>query len=320
MIVVSGEALMDVYTGAESDTGVVLDARVGGSPYNVAIGLARLGQGVSFFGGISTGTLGERLLSGLTKEGVQTNAVVRSDAPTTMSMIELDAEGVPRYTFLGEHAADRQVPIAALAQVPEAAAFHFGSYAMVCEPVASTLRALAEREHHRALIAYDPNIRLNVEPDIERWRQAFLGMLPNTHVLKISAEDLDALAPGLDPYKAAREWLDCGVSLVVVTRGREGALAWTPIHHVVSHARPTQVIDTVGAGDTFQAALLTALAERNALDMMSVRKLSASQLSEVVSFASTAASITCARKGADLPRRDEVIQLGPMGPRGLAVA
>lgn len=317
MILVSGEALMDVYGGVDTPAGMTLDARNGGSPYNVAIGLARMGQPVAFFGALSAGAMGERLLRGLKHEGVQVDAVQRVAAPTTLSMVELDAQGVPTYTFHGAQGADRQLPLSALDHLPEARAYQFGSYSMVVEPVGNTLRALAAREHGRALIAYDPNVRLNVEPSVDRWRKSLIAMLPHTHLLKISAEDLDLLAPGLDPYRAAREWLDDGIGMVVVTRGHEGALAWTPTHHVVSHARPCNVIDTVGAGDTFQAALLTALAERDALDPLSVRKLSASALSEVMAFAATAAAVTCGRRGADLPRRDEVV---PMGPRGLAAA
>jgi fructokinase len=318
MIVVCGEALMDVYPGEDTPTGMTLDARIGGSPFNVAVGLARMRQPVAFFSAISTGAMGERLVRALQNEGVDTAPVARIAAPTTVSMVELNAEGVPTYRFHGTGCADSLLPQDALAKVPQANAYQFGSYAMVVEPTASTLLALARREHERALIAYDPNIRTNVEPRIDRWRQVLLAMLPLTHLLKISAEDLDLLAPGLDPYRAAREWIDCGVSMVIVTRGREGALAWTPTHHVVSHARPAQVIDTVGAGDTFQAALLTALAERDALEPGALSRLNAAALSDVMAFAATAAAITCSRRGADLPRRNEVDTLG--GPRGLAAA
>jgi fructokinase len=320
MFVVSGEALMDVYAGEDTAAGLTLDARMGGSPFNVAVGLARMSQPVSFFSAISAGPMGERLVRGLHVEGVDTQAVARVKAPTTLSMVELDAEGVPSYAFHGKEGADRQLRLDSLTKVPEAKCFQFGSYAMVVEPTASTLRTLAQREHRRALVAYDPNIRLNVEPDVERWRQALLGMLPYTHLLKISAEDLELLAPGLDLHTAARDWLDSGVSLVVITRGRDGALAWTPNHHVVSHARPSNVVDTVGAGDSFQAAMLTALAERDLLAPASLRKLSASALSEVMAFAGTAAAITCSKRGADLPKRSDVVPMGPIGPRGLAAA
>ena len=309
---------MDVYPGEDTPAGMALDARVGGSPFNVAVGLARMRQPVALFSAISTGAMGARLVRALQQEGVDTTPVARVAAPTTVSMVEVNAEGVPSYRFHGAGCADSLLPREALAKVPKAKAYQFGSYAMVVEPTASTLLALARREHERALIAYDPNIRTHVEPKIDRWRQALLSMLPLTHLLKISAEDLDLLAPGLDPYRAAREWLDCGVSMVVVTRGREGALAWTPTHHVVSHARPAQVVDTVGAGDTFQAALLTALSERDALEPDALARLNAAALSDVMAFAATAAAITCSRRGADLPRRNEVDTLG--GPRGLAAA
>ncbi len=309
---------MDVYPGEDTPTGMSLDARIGGSPFNVAVGLARMRQPVAFFSAISSGCMGERLARALQQEGVDISPVTRPAAPTTAVMVELNAEGVPSYRFHGTGCADTMLSSAALANVPAAEAYQFGSYSMVVEPTGSTLLALARRESERALIAYDPNIRINVEPRIDRWRQVLLSMLPLTHLLKISAEDLDLLAPGLDPQRAAREWLDCGVSMVVITRGREGAWAWTQTHHVVSHARPAKVIDTVGAGDTFQAALLTALAERSALAPAALRRLPAAALSDVMAFAATAAAITCSRRGADLPRRNEVETLG--GPRGLAAA
>ncbi len=318
MIVVCGEALMDVYPGEDTATGMSLDARMGGSPFNVAVGLARMRQPVAFYSAISSGAMGERLVRALQFEGVDIRALTRPAAPTTVSMVELNAEGTPSYRFHGAGCADSLLGSESLTRVPEADAYQFGSYAMVLEPTGSTLLALARRESERALIAYDPNIRLNVEPRIERWRHMLLAMLPLTHLLKISAEDLDLLAPGLDPYKAAREWLDCGVAMVVVTRGREGALAWTQSHHVVSHARPATVVDTVGAGDTFQSAMLTALAERDSLTPAALRKLSASALGDVMAFAATAAALTCSRRGADLPRRNEVVPMA--GPRGLAAA
>ncbi len=307
MFVVCGEALMDVFATGDTATGTSLDARIGGSPLNVAIGLARLGQPVAFFGALSTGFLGQRLERALRDEGVSTACTQHVAAPTTLSLVGLDAQGVPSYAFYGEGAADRQVHPAALAQVPTGArAFHFGSYAMVVPPVAQSQRALVEREHRRSLIAYDPNIRLNVEPDIERWRDALNWMLPRTHVLKISDEDLALLYPGEDAAALAVQWLAQGVALVVLTRGGEGATAFAA--HGTLHAAgvPVTVVDTVGAGDTFQAAMLTALAERGALSAAALRGLGASELAEVLAFAARAAALTCSRRGADLPRRAEL--------------
>jgi fructokinase len=171
MFVVCGEALMDVFSTGSTPTGVSMDARIGGSPFNVAVGLARLDQPVAFFGGVSSGFLGERLVAAMQAERVDTRALHVSSAPTTLGLVGLDAAGVPSYAFYGHGAADREVPLEALQRVPgDATVIHVGSFNTVVEPVAGTLRALVEREHGRCLISYDPNIRLNVEPDVARWR------------------------------------------------------------------------------------------------------------------------------------------------------
>lgn len=307
MFVVSGEALFDVFALGSTPTGLALDARVGGSPFNVAVGLARLAQPVAFFGGVAAGFAGDRLMQALREEGVATGAVLRLDAPATLSLVGLDAKGVPAYAFYGDAAADRQLPLSALLQAPAAAAgYHFGSYTMLVEPVASTQRALVERERERSLIAYDPNVRLNVEPDPARWREVLGWMAARCHLLKISEEDLGLLCPGAAPAQIAAGWLAQGVALVVVTRGSEGALAWTARHHVGVPAVACELVDTVGAGDSFQAALLAWCAETGRLSPEALRELDAPDIEAALAFAVRAAAITCSRRGADLPRRAEL--------------
>ena len=307
MLMVCGEALLDVFAAGETRTGLTLDANVGGSPFNVAVGLARLGQPSAFLSAISTGFAGERLMRALTAEGVDIGAVARLDAPTTLSLIGLDAQGVPSYAFYGEGCADRELHPADLQRVPaDLQAVNVGSYATVVEPIASTLRALVEREHARALIAYDPNIRLNVEPDIERWRDQLEWMLPRTHLLKASEEDLELLAPGVGIDVWAASVLARGVKAVVVTRGALGAVAWTAHTSATVAPVPVVVIDTVGAGDTFQAALLTWLAEHGRLNADALGALTPGELTDALTFAAQAAAITCSRRGADMPRRAEL--------------
>ena len=307
MFIVCGEALFDVFATGSTPTGIGFDGRIGGSPFNVALGLARLGQPVGFCGGIGTGFAGERLVQALADEGIDARAVARVDAPTTLSLVGLDAQGVPSYAFYGHGGADRQLQAGHLVAIPaEARCFHFGSYAMVVQPVGATQRALVEREHQRSVISYDPNIRTNVEPDLEVWRATLQWMLPRTHLLKMSEEDLGLLYPNRSIEACAAHALAAGTALVVVTRGGEGAVGFTARGSVATPPVPVVVADTVGAGDTFQAALLTWAAETGRLAPAALAALDNAALAEALGFAARAAAITCSRRGADLPRRDEL--------------
>ena len=307
MFVVAGEALMDVFTGATTPTGIALDARIGGSPLNVAFGLARMGQQVAFLGGISSGELGNRLVDALRAEGVSLDAVHRSAAPTTISLIGVDAKGVPEYAFYGTGAADRTLPLAALDRMPaDARLLHVGSYTMVVGETAATQRALVDRVHGRMVVSYDPNLRLNVEPGLQAWRDTLEWMLPRTDVLKLSDEDLGLLYPGIDPAAFAADCLGKGAGLVALTRGGKGAFAWHASGVVEVPPVHVDVIDTVGAGDTFQSAFITRLDELGALTPEGVRGMDADTLLDAMRFAAQAAAITCSRRGADLPRRAEM--------------
>lgn len=307
MFMVCGEALFDVFEAGDTAQGLTLDARIGGSPLNVAIGLARLAQPVQFLGALSSGFLGERLRRALLSEGVGVDAAPKVDAPSTLSLVGIDATGSPSYSFYGEGAADRLLHADHLPMLSDdVRALHFGSYSMVIEPVASTHRQLIDRERAGRLIAYDPNLRLNVEPDLLRWRDAVAWMATRAHLLKISSEDLALLNPETDPRQTAAEWLSLGVAMVVVTHGADGVTAFTRQGEVFVEAMPVQVIDTVGAGDTFQAALLTWMAEHGLLAPERLAAVTLTQVRDMLGFAARAASITCSRRGADMPRREEL--------------
>ncbi|MBI3349162.1 MAG: carbohydrate kinase [Burkholderiales bacterium] len=307
MILVCGEALIDVFAEQETASGLVLDARVGGSPFNVAVGLARMGQSVAIFGGLSQGFLGDRLRKALVVEGVDVGFCPIVDAPTTLSLVGLLADGSASYAFYGNACADRLVRGDDLPDLDDSfTALHFGSYTTVVEPVASAQRLLVERERHQRLIAYDPNLRLNVDPDLGRWTATMAWMAARVHIIKVSSEDLHAAYAGVPHHEVAQSWLALGCRLVVVTRGGSGAIAFTETEVVEVESPRVDVVDTVGAGDTFQAALLTWLSERGMLSVPAVESLDAQQLRFALEFASGAASITCTRRGADLPRRKEL--------------
>ena len=307
MFLVCGEALMDVFSAGDTATGMTLDARIGGSPFNVALALARLAQPVAFFGAVSTGFLGERLMAALAAEGIATQAVVRTAAPTTLSLVGLDAQGVPAYDFYGQGTADRQVQLPDLARLPAPLrAVHLGSYATVVEPIATTLRELVKSARGTTLIAYDPNVRLNVEPELQRWQAQLEWMLPRCDLLKISDEDLARLRPGQSAEDFAASALARGTVAVAVTRGAQGASVWSGRLAVSVPGVPVRVVDTVGAGDTFQAALLAWLGEHDALQASALAAQGPAQWAAALGFAARAASITCSRRGADVPRRSEL--------------
>lgn len=308
MIVVCGEALFDVFPGARTPGGIELAARIGGSPFNLAVGLARLGAPPAFFGGLSRDLFGQRLYGALEAEQVDLSSAPRPDAQTALVMVSLDQHCVPSYRFYGSATAERRVLPGDLARVPvDAAVIHVGSYCMVAEPVAGTLRALVERQLGRSLIAYDPNIRLAIEPSVQVWRDTLEWMLPRTGLLKVSDEDLRHLYPHWTPEDFARHALKRGVQLVVVTRGGQGVFAASAGGAAADiPAVPVQVVDSVGAGDTFQAGLLSWLWRRGVLGADGLRSLDSPTLAQALHFAARAAAITCSRRGADLPRLGEV--------------
>jgi fructokinase len=225
-------------------------------------------------------------------------------------MVSVDERGVPVYTFYGSGTADRMVCLADLERVPAGVeAIHVGSYCMVVEPVASTLRALVERQRGRSLIVYDPNVRLAIEPDVDTWRESVRWMQRRADVLKVSEEDIRALYPGMRVDTFIAESLNAGAALVVVTWGERGVVAVTRSQLAVEvPAVPVTVVDTVGAGDTFQAGLLAWLQRAGKLTRHAVEGLGQDELVEALRFAARAAAITCSRRGADLPYTSDLAQ------------
>ena len=307
MFLVCGEALFDFFLRPPADGALCFDAVPGGSPFNVALGLARLGQKAEFFSGLSSDLMGRRLVAFMEKENIGAAYAIRSPQPTLLSIVALNADGGPDYAFYGDYPAYRAINEADLPALrSDIQIIHMGSIATVLEPVASSLAALAERECGRRLIAYDPNVRPSIEPDLDVWRRAFERLTAAAHLTKVSAEDLTLLYPGLTHEDVARKALERGVRLLVITRGGEGASGWTRNCQALSLPRPIEVVDTVGAGDSYQAALLAGLAEIGCTDPDALDALSLDALARLLGFAGQAAALTCGKRGADLPRRADI--------------
>ncbi|HEY1382665.1 MAG TPA: carbohydrate kinase [Dongiaceae bacterium] len=310
MILTCGDALFDVFANPGSTTSsIALDARVGGSPLNVAVALSRLGQPTGFLAKVSTDSFGRTLLGHLKSENVDTDLIVRTSAPTTLAIVALDEKGVPAYSFYTNGTADRSLDVAELPQrLPDALrVIHIGSYTTALEPTAGSLEALVARERGRRLISYDPNIRPSIVPGPELWHRRVTALTGHAHLVKASAEDIQFLYPGAALQDVLGDWIARGVRLAVATMGENGAMAMTR-EGVTARVGtpPVKVIDTVGAGDTFQAALLTWLAEHGRLSPDGLAAIPADDLNALLKFAARAAAITCSRRGADMPRRSEI--------------
>jgi fructokinase len=303
---VCGEALYDLFA-AEGPQGLSFDARIGGSPFNVAVGLARMGQDAGMLTGLSTDNLGRRLRAALEGEGVRADWIAAKDRPTTLSLVDVGPDGGPAYVFYGTGAADRSLRPGDLAPIAEAVwGLHFGSYALVADPTGATQLALAQAEKRRKLITLDPNVRLNVEPDLDVWRARVDAYAACADLVKVSDEDLGLLHPGAGVEAVAARWLGLGAAAVIVTAGGAGARGFTAAAEAQVPAPKVAVVDTVGAGDTFMAALIAGLAEAGIGDHEALRALDAPALRSLMGFCAAAAAITCARRGADLPRRAEL--------------
>lgn len=310
MYLVCGEALFDVFSleSAARSNELGFTAIAGGSPFNVAVGLRRLGVEAALFGGLSSDYLGTRLRRVLEEEGVDCGFLVPSDAPTTLAMVGLDANGSAQYQFRGDGCADRQVRLEHLPTLDgRIRGLHVGSYTLVVTPVADTLLALVRRESGRRLVSLDPNVRLDPQPDIDLWRRRVEAFASHAHLIKASEEDLALLYPGRAPGEVARDWLNPRCRLVFVTHGGAGA----SVHCAHgSWSRPADTAlplrDTVGAGDTFQAATLAYLRRLDADSPAGLAALSREAIDAMLAFAIRAAAVTCSRVGPDLPFAHEL--------------
>jgi fructokinase len=311
MYLVCGEALFDFFSednSSDSASMVNFRAIAGGSPFNVAVGLRRLGVESALFAGLSNDHLGRRLLKVLQGEGVCQDYLLDFDAPTTLAMVAVGANGSPQYSFRGEGCADRQLQLDHLPTLgPQVRGLHVGSYSLVVQPIADTLLALVRRESGRRLISLDPNVRLNPQPDIALWRSRIATLVEMADLIKVSDEDLHLLYPGQDPARVIDGWLQHRCQLVFLTRGGLGATVFSRAHGSWSvPADSVEVVDTVGAGDTFQAALITWLTEHQRDSVEGLAQLNTEQIGAMLAFAMQAAALTCSKTGPDLPYRHQV--------------
>ena len=302
MIAVCGEALVDFVGGVPHP---------GGGPFNTARALARLDVPTAFLGRLSTDAYGQELARLLREDGVDISMASRGAEPTTAATVTVDSRGVAAYAF---NIAGTSAPNLTTEMLPErldhsVRGIHLGTLGLLLEPIASTLIELVTNESAERLVMLDPNIRqVLLGDDGNEYRVRLESVIAMSTIVKASEDDLAWLYPELDyPAALKRILRNERVELAVATLGPNGAYAATRLATVHVRAPDVTVIDTIGAGDAFGAALLAWLNDRNMIGP--VLQLDKPQLESIVGFACSVSALCCRRAGADSPRPEDLIEV-----------
>lgn len=307
MLISCGDALIDFVPTRNADGREAVMPAVGGSCLNVAIGMARLGAPTGFVGGISTDLFGRMIADHAAASNVELGLSTRSDHQTTLAFVRIVA-GESHYAFYDMETAARNwgyrrgtIPFARVEAV------HVGSTTLVNDRGAAETKALIADAQASSTISFDPNCRPNLVKDKPAYLARMAEFAGYADLIKMSDVDFAYLF-GDEPYQqCATALLEQGTSLVVVTRGNNGAIAWHAGAGQIEVTAPmVAVVDTIGAGDSFQAALLFALHKQGRLARKSLKDAGADELRRALSFAANCAGITCTRPGADPPWSHEV--------------
>ena len=307
MIICAGESLIDMvsFKGEPEYT-----PHVGGSNFNSSIALGRLGANCYYFGAVSNDSYGKLIESKLRHSKVKEDFVIKTNRPTTLAYADV-MDGIAEYTFVDEHSAGRLLDSSSLKPfldgVKKAKALLVGGISLQAEPCGSSWQWLIEGVSGHLPIYFDANVR----PDFIENKQAYLArFIELTHkvdILKISDEDYRYLFGAQDINEVSKSWLDNGIKLIILTLGSEGSkVIYGNGNEAFAKSNKVEVVDTIAAGDTFNAGFLLNLDEQDLLDRDSLNTINNDQLTQALSFANKVASITVTRKGANPPWHEEL--------------
>jgi fructokinase len=307
MLLSCGDALIDFLPVKAVDGRDAIVPVVGGSCLNIAVGMARLGVSTGFVGGISTDLFGRMIADYATAAQVDLRYATRSPHQATLAFVRTVA-GEPQYAFYDEATASRNW-VYRPGSIPfdEIEAIHVGSTTLTNDTGVAEALAMLKDAGGRVTVSFDPNCRPNLVTDKARYITQMDGFAAMADIVRMSDVDFEFLYGGGDHAGKAKALIAAGASLVVITRGIKGAQAWHEAAGAVEVQAPVvNVVDTIGAGDSFQAALLFALRAIGRIGAQSLAQANAEELRRVLSFATGCATITCGRAGADPPRVAEV--------------
>jgi fructokinase len=307
MLLSCGDALIDFMPVTAADGRDAYVPVVGGSCLNVAVTMARLDAPAGLAGGISTDLFGTMIADHARRSKVDLRYAVRSPDQTTLAFVRF-VDGEPHYAFYDESSAARlwtyrrgSIPFASLD------ALHVGSTTLINDPVSTETLAAVADARGATTISFDPNCR----PSLVRDKVDYVGRMDafaaRADIVRMSSVDFDFLYGGDDYGPKAMALIAAGAALVVITLGARGVLAWHRRVGLVDVAAPrVEIVDTVGAGDSFQGALLVALRDIGRIEAAALAAMSADELRRVLTFAAACTALTCGRIGADPPYRSEI--------------
>ena len=308
MILCCGEALIDMVAAPSLDGPDGFVPHSGGAVFNTAIALGRLGARAGMLTGLSRDMFGDQLADALNASDVDTTHIIRSDRPSTLAFVKLE-DGQASYSFFDENSAGRMIRPEDMPELPsDITALFFGGISLASDPSASAYAALLERQGGPRAVMIDPNIRPLFITDEEGYRRRMAAMISQADIVKVSDEDLDWLNPApLTQAEKISAMLDTGPSVVIVTQGAEGATA--TLADGTSIAVPavkTNVVDTIGAGDTFNAGFLAKLSDLDLLTPEALGTLDPDALRDAMTYGARVAAITVSRAGANPPWANEL--------------
>lgn len=306
MILTVGEAVMDFLPERNLDGARTFRPVLGGSAFNVALGLGRLGIPAGYMWSLSTDLFGARFVAALEEADVDVGRVVFAPQPTTLAFIDVKGS-TPEYAIFDNGSAGRLFePGDASVLDEETVLVHTGSFVLGTEPIGTRLEEFAEAEVENRLFSLDLNVRANLVEDEETYRQRLARMIELADIVKASAEDIMWLYPGQPPEMVMEHWLETGTTIAIVTRDADGVNVATDQYVLSKPAHQVAVVDTVGAGDGFMAGFLGGLESTGVLTTKGFKGLTEERLEHATILGQRCAAFVCAHAGTEMPWRYEI--------------
>ena len=310
MIICAGESLIDMVSFVTEKGEVQYSPHVGGSILNSAIALGRLGADAYYCGAVSNDTFGGLIEDCIRESRVQEDFIIKANRPTTLGYPDL-TDGVAKYTFVDEHSAGRLIDENSLKpfvnKIKNAKALLVGGISLQAEPCGTSWQWLVEQVADHCVIYFDANIRPDFIEDKDKYLERFARLTRKVDIIKISEEDYSYLYGEQDFAKLSSEWLEKGVKLIILTLGEKGAkVIFDGGKEISVGVEPVKVIDTIGAGDSFNAGFLFDLDKQKMLDRKKLASVDTSTLQKTLTFANQIARFTVTQKGANPPWLDEL--------------